>query len=296
MERKAAMELLKSRLRAEVARFYKRDGRLWKQPIVDTLRELQETNARAVFFGGTLRSLLASRMFCHKAGRPRDVDIVVSGALIEDLRERFEEIISRTTRFGGLQLQRLGWQFDVWPLDRTWAFVNDAVVDPEFEHLPSTTFFNLEAIAVEVWASPGKPRAIYSGDDQFFEGLMDRVLEINREENPYPELCVVRALVMSSGLEFQIGPRLAKYVVDHGEVMTQADLAEVQRHHYGSLRREPSQLKSWIEHIANAITETSEGPIRLPLSRQQHLWPNEIEDDRSAIVRIFHSLRPAQHS
>ncbi len=154
MDNATSKTALKKRLLAEVARFCQDDGRLWKKPIVRTLRELRDTATQAVFFGGTLRSLLVSRVYRLRPGRPRDVDIVVAGATIERLRERFEEIVSRETRFGGLQLRRRDWQFDIWPLDRTWAFVRDAA-PAVFSALPSTTFFNLEAIAVEIWARPG---------------------------------------------------------------------------------------------------------------------------------------------
>jgi hypothetical protein len=86
-------------------------------------------------------------------------------APIEALRERFLRLASGESRFGGLRLRRMEWQCDVWPLELTWAFIHDKVRAPDFADLPRTTFFNLEAIAVEVWPRPGQPRIVYSGDD-----------------------------------------------------------------------------------------------------------------------------------
>src|SRR4051812_48642791 len=70
-----------------------------------------------------------------------------------------------------------------------------SVFSTPVKRLPETTFFNLEAIAVDVWPQIGKARSIYSGDDQFFEGIITRTLELNRPENPFPGLCIVRSLV-----------------------------------------------------------------------------------------------------
>src|SRR5437762_3975954 len=171
MEHDKLKQALKRKLLSEVAWLYEQDHRRWKAPIVQTVRELQETGVAAVFFGGTLRSLLLSRLVRRKPGRPRDIDIVIAGASVEHIKDRFRALIKRETRFGGLRFERMNWQFDVWPLDRTWAFLHDKVTAPAFEHLPQTTFFNLEAIAVDVWPHLGRTRNIYSGDDQFFDGI-----------------------------------------------------------------------------------------------------------------------------
>lgn len=208
-------------------------------------------------------------------GRPRDVDIVVAGTKVEDLRNRFHKIVKRETRFGGLQLQRMNWQFDMWPLERTWAYQQIPSRIPHFETLPLTTFFNLEAIAVEVWSSPGRGRRIYSGDDQFFKGVLSRTLEINQEENPFPSLCVVRTLVMAASIDFAIGPRLAKYLTRHGLQLDDAELAETQLKHYGHVRHDPGILRAWLRHIDNHLMANADASIKLPLPRQQTLWSED---------------------
>jgi hypothetical protein len=264
---------LKQQLLLEVGRFCRRDDRVWKKPIIETLRDLKEAKVEAVFFGGTLRSLLLSRLLDGKPGRPRDIDIVVSGASIETLRLLFGTAVSRETRFGGLHLRRREWDFDVWPLGQTWAFVRDAVTGPTFAALPSTTFFNLEAIAVDVWPPPGRARRLYSGDDQFFNGVLSRTLEVNREENPFPELCVVRALIMAADLNFRIGPKLAHYISRHGAHLTPLEIDELQQKHYGQRRADGGALVALIHMIsASAPAETS-APITLPAS-QLRLWPD----------------------
>lgn len=288
MESEVTKESLKKQLRQEVARFYRRDDRLWKSPVVEMLRDLEKANLQAVFFGGTLRSLLVSRRYQHRPGRPRDVDIVVAGASVDGIRELFQSRIERETRFGGLQVRHYEWQFDVWPLERTWAFVQDNELCPEFSSLPSTTFFNMEAIAVEVWPKPGKARRLFTGDDQFFEGLLTRTLEINREENPYPSLCVIRALVMATALDFRIGPALARYISTHGQDLSRGEIKDVQRAHYGFQRRDCSELIRWIDYVCDNVSDNEEKPIRLPIPRQLTLWPED-DDEREGVFRL-HAL------
>ncbi|PQO42564.1 hypothetical protein [Blastopirellula marina] len=263
---------LKKQLQYEVSYLYRRNNSRWKSAVVEMLRDLKKTTERAVFFGGTLRSLLISRLFKQRHGRPRDIDIVVSGNSVDEVKRLFGDRISRTTRFGGLQLCHENWLFDVWPLENTWAFKADHVKHPNFSDLPMTTFFNLEAIAMDVWNEPGYQRQIYSADDQFFDGILTRTIEINREENPFPELCVVRALVMAAELEFRLGPKLVSYVVKHGETLTPSDIEQVQISHYGHQRFHSHLMKDWISFLATEKSSDTEGTHRLPLAQQQRFW------------------------
>lgn len=275
MDNQTVRQALKRQLLSEVAWFYKQDHLLWKAPIVKTMRELQETSIAAVFFGGTLRSLLLSRLLKSRRGRPRDLDIVVSGASLEHIKERFRNLIKRQTRFGGLQLERLNWQFDVWPLDRTWGFINDKLTSPAFESLPQTTFFNLEAIAVDVWPRLGKTRTIYSGDDQFFDGIITNTLELNRSENPFPALCVIRSLVMAASLDYSIGPKLAAYLSARAATIHHGEFETIQREHYGRLRYDGDTMRRWLDSVVENHARRPNHRMKLPFPRQQTFWPEK---------------------
>ncbi len=260
---------LKQLLRAEVCRLFKQDDRLWKRPIVEMLRELRESGLQAVVFGGTLRSLLYSRLYESRQGRPRDVDLVVRGASLRDVEERFGEYVARRTRYGGLCLKREGWQFDVWPVGNTWAFRNETYRNAGFAELPFTTPFNLEAIAVEAWPCVGRPRQVFSGDDQFFEGILSRIVELNCTDNPYPALTVVRGLVLATDLGCHVGPRLADYIVAYGSSMTESQFDEQQLGHYGCIRLDSRVLRSIVESIVKQRDKVS--VIPLPRVRQLSL-------------------------
>src|SRR6266542_3531098 len=236
MDARLSVPDLKRKLLEEVRALFHRNGSVWKAPILDVLQDLRRSNVQAVLFGGTLRSLLVSRLFEGRPGRPRDVDVVISGVSLSRLEEQFSDILIRRTRFGGLQLKRGAWQFDVWPVSETWAFRQDHSGPADFAELPSTTTFNLEAVAVEAWSNDGRPRALFSGNDQFFEGILSRTIELNRVDSPFPELTVVRALVLASDLRFKIGPRLARYISDAGRSPSEEVLERVQASHYGHAR------------------------------------------------------------
>ena len=237
MERRLTVPDLKRTLLEETRTLLRRNGSVWKKPILDVFQDLRQSKFEAVLFGGTLRSLLVSRIYEGKPGRPRDIDVVVSGATLKQLEERFGDILTRRTRFGGLRLQSGVWQFDVWPVGETWAFKHDHRTRPaDFAALPTTTTFNLEAVAVDVWSYNGRPRTIFSGNDQFFEGILARTVELNRSDNPFPELTVVRALILATELRFQIGPRLSTYIGDIGPSMSQDEVESIQTSHYGSVR------------------------------------------------------------
>jgi len=274
---------LKRQLVEDVATLFHRNA-MWKEPILEVLDRLRTSNVRAVLFGGTLRSLMVSRIFERRFGRPRDVDVVVAGAPLSDLEERFKELLNRHTRFGGLHLRRGGWQFDVWPVSETWAFKQGHASPATFAQLPSTTPFNLEAIAVEVWPGDGRSRMVFSGDDQFFEGILSRTIELNRSDNPFPDLTVVRALVMAAELRFRIGPRLAAYIRDVAPSLTEAGVDQIQSKHYGHSRIESRTLMDLVAHVSRH--EPHGKKISLPPLGQLRLWQTENEDDEGPRLNV----------
>src|SRR5690606_10964052 len=119
-------------------------------PIVATVQELRGHHWPAVYFGGTLRSILLGRLAGEKEIRPRDIDIVVGDISLLELEAEFGAFTVRKTRFGGLHLKRARWEFDIWPVHETHAFKQLAKSQAVFEQLLHTTFFNLEAIAADV--------------------------------------------------------------------------------------------------------------------------------------------------
>ncbi|MCY4030187.1 MAG: hypothetical protein OXH75_28240 [Acidobacteria bacterium] len=262
---------LKRLLRAEVGCLFGQDDRPWKRPIVEMLRDFRDSGLRVAVFGGTLRSLLYSRLYRHRPGRPRDVDLVIHDGLLRDVERRFREYLFRRTRFGGLQLRRDGWRFDVWTIDDTWAFRGENRYRAKIQNLPSTTPFNLEAIAVEAWPLAGRPREVFSGNDQFFEGILSKTVELNSHDDPCPALTIVRGLVLATEHSFRVGPQLAEYVAAIGSSLTESEFEEQQIRHYGHVRLGASALRNLIASIAKQCGHTER--VQLPQLGQLTLWP-----------------------
>lgn len=101
MDNTLAIRRLKAALLRDISYLCRRADVKWSEPILHTLRDIRDLQAHAVFFGGTLRSLLLSRLYRGRLGRPRDIDIVVAGAGIDELRAKFRQVTKRETRFGG---------------------------------------------------------------------------------------------------------------------------------------------------------------------------------------------------
>ena len=184
------------------------NGTTWKKPLRDVIETIERERWRAVIFGGVIRDLAVF----GPTERPRDVDIVLAGASTHEIERIFGAWIVRRTRFGGVRLRVDKWMFDIWDVSSTWG-INQLGLDPNFGELPKTTFLNVEAVAAEISANPGRERKIYSS--VFFKALEERIVNINFEENPFPALCVVRSLITAARLDFDIGRALAEYIVHH---------------------------------------------------------------------------------
>jgi hypothetical protein len=228
------------------------------------IRRIASRNWDAVMFGGTLRDL----MLKPSNWLPRDIDIVVDRVSNDELADEFSDLLARRTRFGGLHLKRHA-VFDLWSLPSTWA-INAFGLPKTFEELPKTTFLNIEAVAIELCSQRGRGRTIHS--DGFFDSLRSKTLEINLEPNPFPELCIVRSLIMAAKLDFAIGERLARYLIKQRSLTDPKALIDVQLQHYGIVRLTTREIDSWL-HCIEADYERS-NRITLPVSkeRQNVLW------------------------
>jgi len=273
MDSERCQRELSAILRREVSYLARRNSR-WKEPIADVSQALRERNVRAVYFGGTPRALLMSRLMKMKFGRPRDFDIVVEDESVDWILEKTGSSMARKTRFGGVKFFRGGWSFDVWPLHRTWAFQHLGRWPVGFETLPFTTFFNLEAIAMDMNSHQGVARRIYSGDGQFFDGVCRRIIEVNLIENPFPELNVVRGIIFAANYDFTLGPVFCSLIHECRGVLTKSHVFDIQKTHYGVEKIDSLRIARWVEFVSDRWTEDYHSGVSLPIARQLLFWPD----------------------
>ncbi len=242
-------------LRRRVSRFLTRKSRL-RTPLTTALRRLSEKKLPAVIFGGALRDLMVH----GAASEPRDVDVVVDGASVEELAVLFSDVLIRRTRFGGLHLNVKGWMVDIWPLSDTWGLRELRIGARDFESLTQTTFLNVEAVIVDLAPFRNRVRRVYASG--FFEALRTRTLDVNLEENPFPELSAIRSLVTASKLKFHLSRRLAKYVVYQTAKTPFEHFVDIQLRHYGFARFDVERIHRWSKIIQDQVGTQS--VVRVP--------------------------------
>jgi hypothetical protein len=246
---------------------------------------------RVLLFGGLLRDSAVS----IKRPLPRDIDIVICNADLEELSHRLSPFITRRNRFGGLQLQISKWNFDVWPITSTWAFANGLRLEATPLNLTKTTFLNVEAITSEI--RDGKLLEIYQTG--FYEGVVKRTLDINLEDNPYPALAAARTLVTASKLEYFLSPRLARYVLHHAVQMGEESLVSAQDKHYGRVNFGTQEIVRICRDFEDQLSEERQHiNLTRPLRGEQlRLWDDYSSDmPGSAMMGSSENRHPAASS
>lgn len=237
----------------------------WKLPLRKTLGRVGENSWTAVIIGGVLRDLV----LFGNSEVPRDVDVVVGDTNAKDLERAFEDLIHERNRFGGLRLRSTGWMIDIWALRDTWAFREHLKEPVSFDSLVQTTFLNVEAVAAEIPTQHGRPRPIYSAG--FFESITRKVLDINFEPNPHPDLCVIRSITTALRLNWRISKRLGAYIVQHASPIPLQKLMAVQESHYGRIRIQQTRMLEYLRAIDKQLHDNSVHEIRLPATQIEQL-------------------------
>lgn len=205
----------------------------------------REKKWSAFLCGGAVRDLLLEK----SRSMPRDLDIVVNSVTKEDLIDAYKSFVLRENRFEGLSVYINDWKIDIWPLSSTWAFEKEYVpFDGFFSDYTKTTFLNIEAIVVELFPGKGRKRKIASGG--FFESVEKKILEINLEANPDPEVNIARAIYMSVKYQFCIGPHLTTYIYNHMDQLNKKRIVQIYRNYL-----KPNLDEDFIDDIFDRIRE-----------------------------------------
>ena len=248
-------ETVERLLRSRLSRFLTEPAP-WKENLREIVEALKRTKWDAVVFGGVLRDLA----LYGPSERPRDVDIVVNCSSYE-LSTWLSAFPSQRTRFGGFRVRLHKWNFDIWTLRETWAFTASDM-EPTFENLPKTTFFNIEGVAAQLNTAPRQKRAVYSFG--FADAISSKILDINFEPNPFPQLCIVRGLLTAVRHRLVLSSRLARYMADHANRTEIAEIVQVQSRHYGVVRLRSQDIELWLDHIEHSLRRNTDIPVRLP--------------------------------
>lgn len=177
-----------------------------------------------LLFGGAVREFFNSNFRVI----PRDFDIIVNST-IKDFERCFRGIPYKKNQFGGYKLNVDGLIFDIWGLSSTWAFKEKKITEVRKENLPKTVFLNYDSIVYNLCTGD-----LY--DEGFSKAKKDKLLDILLEENPFPELNILRSLVFNKRDKMNYSDCLLSYISDwckkHNGYEVQL-LLEAQNKHYG---------------------------------------------------------------
>ncbi|HWB54534.1 MAG TPA: hypothetical protein VG722_10090 [Tepidisphaeraceae bacterium] len=247
------------------------DERERKSARAGALRRIMEHGWKSCLFGGVVRDIIVKSPWVET----RDIDIVVADVSTNDLEHAFADVMLRKTRFGGLTLNIGGWLFDVWPLSATWGCKFFPLFAESFSVLPKTTFFSVEAIAVELPVKHGVPRTIYQ--DKFLKSIETRTIMLNLAENPYPELCVVRAFALARKLDFSLDVQLVRHLAGWAKRLPLSGIEKAMLSHYGKASFSSSELRLLIKRLRAHAESGDEFALRIPTVRQMLLPFNRPE-------------------
>lgn len=198
-----------------------------------------------LFFGGSIRDICLSP---SNPPFPRDFDIAINFKN----KNKFETIINkyenRKNRFGGYKFRIANVEFDVWDLEKTWAFNNTDLKASE-ENLAKSVYLNIDGIVYNY-----NNLKVY--DDLFKNSIKNRKLDVNLEINPQVELNLLRALVFKEKYEeeykLSFSNKLKQIFKKHlnNELLELVDsLYNLQDSHYKKIYLSKEKIKHELQRI-----------------------------------------------
>jgi hypothetical protein len=171
-------------------------SKLKEEPTIDNLLNKLRSLGPSAIFGGALRDWTLGKT-------PRDIDIVLDCQSSE--LEFLNSFKAEKNRFGGYYLKVAGTDFDIWNLENTWAIKHNPKFEKKLETLPKTSFFNMDAIIYYLNTKTFQ-------DEGFMQAISSKKLDIVYEPNPFPFLCVSKALIALTRYELSPAPNLKRYI------------------------------------------------------------------------------------
>lgn len=191
-----------------------------------------------LIFGGAVRGFLLH----GNDYSPRDIDIVVN-TLEVNLDKYFNDVPFIRNRFGGYKLFIDDQILDIWSLKSTWAFQQNLITISS-ENLPMTVFLNFDSIVYDL-----REDKLY--DKKFREVINTGVLDIILEENPFPDLNVLRSFIFREKYNLVFSNRLTNYIVSWKKYNQNPvpKLIKIQEHHYKTTILNPDEITTLINRI-----------------------------------------------
>jgi len=190
-----------------------------------------------LLFGGAVRSFFENSFKIL----PRDFDIVVNTDI--DIESYFRKYEFKKNRYGGFKVIIDSLEFDIWTMKNTWAFKENKVTLGE-ENLAQTVFLNLDSIVYNL-----NKDKLY--DESYKMALSTKVLDVVLQDNPHPELNLLRALVFKKKYHMIFSYDLKKCFKEHlnDKEKFLSNLNSVQYSHYGREVLTTKEIREEISYL-----------------------------------------------
>lgn len=265
-------EALEARLRDDLTRALRRES-AWGDLYGEIFGIIRDNGLNCFLFGGTVRDVLINGV----AHRPRDLDIVFDESSFDQFSHLFAQSILKRNRFGGLKCVYKGVTIDAWPLQKTWAITKGFASGTDFDVLPKTAFFNLDAIVAEIAPAQWSQRRIF--DRGFFEGVKRREIECNLEKTDFPELNIVRGFALAQATGFSFSNSFCHFVVKHLSRIGADEIEALQFDHYKRVRLSGEFIAQTVRSVRDMLAHDSQATFEPKFPNAPRLAQLQLEMD-----------------
>lgn len=151
-----------------------------------------------IFFGGSIRDLYLTN---ENQSLPRDFDIVINlNNNISDLENFLDKFEYKKNRFDGYKIKVGNTEFDIWRIEKTWAFSNNLLKNEE-KNLINSVYLSVDGIAFNY-----NKKILY--DNILKRTNEKREINIVLENNPQKELNLLRGLVFKEKYKYDLSNEL----------------------------------------------------------------------------------------
>ena len=186
-----------------------------------------------------------------------DVDIVID-APAADVARLAKQLRATSNRFGGYGCKEGPWKIDFWALETTWA--KQHVPIRKLEDVVSCTFFDLDAVAYDLW----ERRLICAND--YLDRVRQQTLDINLRPTPSPLGNLVRAIRRVALWRVKPGPKLRAFIEesldDDALNFVQHKEKELFSYHVSSAWQTAEEARSYLLHDSRLSCEQFEFSFR----------------------------------
>ena len=204
---------------------------------VETLSKIGEI----IFFGGSIRDLYLAN---ENKNSPRDYDVVINlNSNITEFENFLESYEHRKNRFDGYKILIGSTEFDIWRIEKTWAFHNK-LLENEESNLIESVYLSVDGIAYNYNKKILYDNILKDTDDK-------KEINIVLKNNPQKELNLLRGLIFKQKYNYNLSYELKSEYRDFKRINRNLSkfLYDLQYDHYKEEKLTLEQIEKELRMI-----------------------------------------------